>query len=44
MTHVLLIDDEQVWRDCLNYALVKEGYQVTTAANGETVLASLKKK
>jgi two-component system response regulator VicR/two-component system response regulator RegX3 len=38
MTHVLLVDDEQVLRDCLSYALVKEGYQVTTAADGETAL------
>jgi two-component system response regulator VicR/two-component system response regulator RegX3 len=38
MTHVLLIDDEQVLRDCLSYALVKEGYQVTTAADGESAL------
>ncbi len=38
MTHVLLVDDEKVLRDCLSYALVKEGYEVTTAADGQTAL------
>jgi len=38
MAHVLLIDDEEALRDSLTYALVKEGYQVTTAADGQTAL------
>ncbi len=38
MTHVLLVDDEEALRASLSYALVKEGYQVTTAADGHTAL------
>jgi len=38
MAHVLLIDDEEALGDSLTYALVKEGYQVTTAADGQTAL------
>ena len=38
MTQVLLIDDEEALRASLSYALIKEGYQVTTAADGHTAL------
>lgn len=38
MTHVLLVDDEEALRASLTYALAKEGYQVTTAADGQTAL------
>jgi two-component system response regulator VicR/two-component system response regulator RegX3 len=38
MTQVLLVDDEEALRASLSYALVKEGYQVTTAADGRTAL------
>lgn len=38
MTHVLLIDDEEALRASLSYALIKEGYQVTTAGDGQTAL------
>jgi DNA-binding response OmpR family regulator len=38
MTHILLIDDEEALRASLSYALAKEGYQVTTAADGRTAL------
>jgi two-component system response regulator VicR/two-component system response regulator RegX3 len=38
MTHVLLVDDEEALRASLSYALIKEGYQVTTAADGQTAL------
>jgi len=38
MTHVLLVDDEEVLRSSLSYALIKEGYQVTTAEDGQTAL------
>lgn len=38
MTHVLLVDDEEALRATLSYSLVKEGYQVTTAADGMTAL------
>jgi two-component system response regulator VicR/two-component system response regulator RegX3 len=36
--HVLLVDDEEALRASLSYALVKEGYEVTTAADGLTAL------
>jgi DNA-binding response OmpR family regulator len=36
MAHVLLVDDEEALPASLTYALVKEGYQVTTAADGQT--------
>lgn len=38
MPHVLLVDDEAPLRDSLTYALQKEGFQVTTAADGATAL------
>ncbi len=38
MPHVLLIDDEEALRASLSYALIKEGYQVTTAGDGQTAL------
>lgn len=38
MPHVLLVDDEAPLRDSLTYALQKEGYQVTTAADGASAL------
>ena len=38
MTHVLLVDDEEALRASLSYALVKEGYHVTTAADGQSAL------
>lgn len=39
MAHVLLVDDEAPLRESLSYALRREGYEVTTAADG---LAALK--
>lgn len=38
MTHVLLVDDEEALRASLSYALIKDGYQVTTAADGQSAL------
>ena len=38
MTHVLLVDDEEALRASLTYALTKEGYTVTTAADGLSAL------
>lgn len=38
MPHVLLVDDEAPLRESLTYALQKEGYQVTTAADGASAL------
>ncbi|HEY9849815.1 MAG TPA: response regulator [Leptolyngbyaceae cyanobacterium] len=38
MEHVLLIDDEEALRESLTYTLIKEGYQVTSAADGMSAL------
>lgn len=38
MPHVLLVDDEEALRASLSYALIREGYQVTTAEDGQTAL------
>jgi two-component system response regulator VicR/two-component system response regulator RegX3 len=38
MTQVLLVDDEEALQASLSYALVKEGYNVTTAVDGQTAL------
>ena len=39
---ILIIDDEEDIRDIIRYNLMKEGYQVTTAENGEQGLALMK--
>jgi two-component system response regulator VicR/two-component system response regulator RegX3 len=44
MTHVLLVDDEEALRASLSYALIKEGYQVTTAADGQSALKMFHKQ
>ena len=44
MTHVLLVDDEEALRASLTYALTKEGYTVTTAADGLTALKLFQKQ
>ena len=38
MPHILLVDDEEALRASLSYALNREGYQVTTAEDGQTAL------
>ncbi len=38
MAHILLVDDEEALRSSLSYALIKEGYKVTTAADGQSAL------
>lgn len=38
MPHVLLVDDEVPLLDSLSYTLKKEGYEVSTAADGLTAL------
>lgn len=38
MFHILLIDDEEPLRASLSFYLLKEGYKVTTAADGLTGL------
>lgn len=44
MPHVLLVDDEAPLRESLTYALRKEGYEVTTAADGMTALKMFHKQ
>ncbi len=43
MPHVLIVDDELNIRRVLAAMLAREGYEVTTAANGEQALAVLQK-
>jgi DNA-binding response OmpR family regulator len=44
MFHILLIDDEEPLLASLSYYLIKEGYKVTTAADGVTALKVIEKK
>lgn len=44
MPHVLLVDDEAPLRDSLTYTLQKEGYTVTTAADGHTAIKQFHKQ
>ncbi|HEY9624092.1 MAG TPA: response regulator [Crinalium sp.] len=44
MPHVLLVDDEAPLRDSLTYTLQKEGYQVSTAADGLTAIKQFHKQ
>ncbi|OUL36046.1 histidine kinase [Nostoc sp. T09] len=44
MPHVLLVDDEAPLRESLTYTLQKEGYQVTTAADGHTAIKQFHKQ
>jgi len=39
--HILLVDDESRIQDVVEYALTKEGYQVTCQSNGRSALARL---
>lgn len=39
---ILLVDDEELILKSVSYALKKEGYQITTAQNGEEAVAKLK--
>ncbi len=40
MTHILVVEDEQSYRDPLTYLLEREGYQVTAVASGTEALAA----
>ncbi|HEY8721306.1 response regulator transcription factor [Pengzhenrongella sp.] len=40
MTRILLVEDEESYRDPLSYQLIKDGYEVTTAATGPEALAA----
>lgn len=42
MANVLLIDDDQIFRDMLTEMLTREGHKVTVATNGEEGLAMAK--
>lgn len=44
MPHILLVDDEAPLRESLTYALTREGYQVTTAADGLNALKQFHKQ
>lgn len=44
MPHILIVDDEAPLRDSLTYTLEKEGYQVTTAADGLTAIKQFHKQ
>jgi DNA-binding response OmpR family regulator len=44
MPHVLIVDDEAPLRDSLSYALRKEGYEVTTAADGANAIKQFHKQ
>ena len=41
-TEILLVDDEDLILRSVTYALKKEGYQITTAKNGEEAMEKLK--
>src|SRR5262249_53996622 len=41
MTHLLLVDDDDLFRESLGLNLIDEGYEVTSFANGAEALAYL---
>ena len=43
MTVVLIIEDEESYRDALSYMLAKEGFDVSLASNGEAGLAEFER-
>ena len=42
--HVLVVDDEQRIRDVVDYALAKDGFRVTQAADGEQALLAVERE
>ncbi|MBW4563784.1 MAG: response regulator [Mojavia pulchra JT2-VF2] len=44
MPHILLVDDEAPLRESLTYTLHKEGYTVTTAADGHSAIKQFHKQ
>lgn len=44
MPHILLVDDEEALRESLSYTLQKEGYSVTTVADGHTAIKQFHKQ
>ena len=41
MSHLLLVDDDDLFRESLGLNLVDEGYEVTSFGNGQEALAYL---
>jgi CheY-like chemotaxis protein len=41
MPHLLLVDDDDLFRESLGLNLVDEGYEVTSFANGQDALSYL---
>ena len=41
MSHLVLVDDDDLFRESLTLNLIDEGYQVTSFANGRDALAYL---
>src|SRR5207237_8774707 len=41
MPHLLLVDDDDLFRESLGLNLIDEGYEVTSFANGREVMAYL---
>jgi two-component system response regulator VicR/two-component system response regulator RegX3 len=44
MPHILLVDDEEALRESLSYTLQKEGFTVTTAADGHSAIKQFHKQ
>ncbi len=44
MTHVLIVEDEEVLNDAYNVILTKEGHQVVQAFNGLEAVTAVKKQ
>ncbi len=43
MTHILVVEDEPTYRDMLEFNLKRDGYKVTTTADGPSALAAFDK-
>ena len=43
MTRILLVEDEESYREPLTYQLTREGYEVTTAADGDEALTAFQR-
>src|SRR5699024_7877 len=43
VTRILLVEDEESYRDPLTYQLTREGYEVTAAADGDRALAEFER-
>src|SRR5699024_1178210 len=43
VTRILLVEDEESYREPLTYQLTREGYEVTTAADGDEALTAFQR-